>query len=166
MKIKVFQYLSKLDAFICTPRFTEIVQTLNLAEWTPAVWIGRLFCMDNDYGEHWHDNWDERGEIEKKARKLGYNSQDLLLVIPKRFQDGKDGPCHSDQLRKAFWTNVLQSLELDFETIVQAALENQEKMERIKHYFDNLSLSKDEIESRADNLRKKFSTEDSGYSFT
>ena len=69
--------------------------------------------MDNDYGEHWFDNWDLREANAAEAKRLGRDSNDLLFVDPDRFQNGKDGPCHSAEFRKRFWTDVLISLELD-----------------------------------------------------
>jgi len=36
-----------------------------------VVWIGRFFSMDNDFGEHWFDNWDLRKPLEAKAEELG-----------------------------------------------------------------------------------------------
>lgn len=118
-KIKVFKYIPEYDAFETTKLFQSINGKLGLREWTPVVWITRLLCMDNDYGEHVFDNWDEREKIEDK-----HNIKDashLLIVCPNRFQDGKDGPCNTDKLRKLFWTDVFKSLELDIETIFEKA---------------------------------------------
>lgn len=35
-----------------------------------------------------------------------------MIVVPDRFQDGRDGPCHPAEIRNVFWTDVLKSLEL------------------------------------------------------
>ena len=70
--------------------------------------------MDNDVGEHWFDNWDQREAAEPriKALRIDLNAEELMIVVPSRFKDGRDGPCHSDDFRKRFWTDVLKSLEL------------------------------------------------------
>ncbi len=119
--IRVFKYIEELDAFLVTDEFSKLNDRLNLTEWHPVVWIGRLFTMDNDVGEHWFDNWDERKAHEAKAQALGINSYDLMVVVPDRFEDGRDGPCHPPEIRKAFWTDILKSLELSYEFVFQAA---------------------------------------------
>ena len=164
MKVKVFQYLPKLEAFLCTPEYKDIANTLNLTEWTPVVWIGRLFYMDNDFGEHWHDNWDEREKLQEKAKSLGIDSNELLIIAPDRFKDGKDGPCHSPEIRKEFWTNVLQSLELDFDTITKVAFEVNEKLRNAPYQIDPV-FSEQELFQKIEELRKKY-FDQSGYLFT
>ena len=119
--IRVFKYIEDLDAFLVTDEFSNLADRLNLTEWHPVVWIGRLFTMDNDVGEHWFDNWDEREAREAKAQALGIESHGLMVVVADRFEDGRDGPCHPPELRKAFWTDVLKSLELSYEFVFQAA---------------------------------------------
>ena len=120
--IKVFDYFPELDAFYATKEYQDIAIELGLAEWTHVVWIGRLFTRDNDFGEHWFDNWDERKAISKKAAALGMEGEFLYVIVPSRFQDGQDGPCHSDVERKAFWTDVLQSLTLSLDTLGMIAV--------------------------------------------
>ena len=122
--VQVFHYIDELDAFIVTPEFAALSERLGLTEWTPVVWIGRLFFLDNDYGEHWFDNWDEREALEKQAAELGINDFDLMIIMPGRFQNGNDGPCNNDQMRKAFWTDVLKSLKLSYDLIFEKAREN------------------------------------------
>lgn len=119
--VRVFDYVEELDAFIITEEFGDLANRLNLTEWHPAVWVGRLFLMDNDFGEHWFDNWNEREALEARAEQLGIDSSDLMIVVPDRFTDGRDGPCHTPELRRAFWTDVLKSLELSHELIFQKA---------------------------------------------
>ena len=75
--------LDDLDAFVVTEAYGDIADTLGLCEWTPVVWIGRLFAMDNDFGEHWFDNWDLR---EHKGLSERY-----LLVEPVRAEDSGQG---------------------------------------------------------------------------
>jgi len=75
----------------------------------------------NDYGEHWFDNWEQREALETKAVALGIDAHDLMIVDPEWFKDGKDGPCHPPELRKAFWTDVLTSLELSYPLLFEAA---------------------------------------------
>jgi hypothetical protein len=92
-----------------------------LSEWTPVVWLGRLFCLDNDFGEHWFDNWDLREQQAAPAKAAEIPKDDLLIIDPDRFKDGADGPCHDAQQRKRFWTDVLKSLELSYETLFAEA---------------------------------------------
>ena len=47
--------------------FAKISEYLGLTEWNPVVWIGRLFTLDNDLGEHWFDNWDLRDALSERA---------------------------------------------------------------------------------------------------
>jgi len=70
------------------------------------------------------DNWDDRDKTEKQARAMGYDGNTLSIIDPKKFQDGKDGACHTDAERKLFWTDVLKSLTLDFETLATFAINN------------------------------------------
>lgn len=120
-KVRVFRYIEALDAFLVTDEYQALADRLGLNEWNPVVWIGRLFTLDNDYGEHWFDNWEERKALEAKAAALGLESHNLLIVVPGRFTDGKDGPCHPPEMRKRFWTDVLQSLELSCELLFAEA---------------------------------------------
>ncbi len=111
--VRIFRYLDDRDAFVVTETYRDIADTLGLTEWSPVVWIGRLFTLDNDFGEHWFDNWDLR---EQKGL-----SEDYLLIDPNRFADERDGPCHSPEFRKRFWTDVLRSLELSFDLLCDEA---------------------------------------------
>jgi hypothetical protein len=77
--------------------------------------------MDNDFGEHWFDNWEEREALKPKADALGIDIADLMVVVPGRFSDGRDGPCHSETFRKTFWTDVLKSLELSYDLLFDRA---------------------------------------------
>ncbi|MFA5992721.1 MAG: hypothetical protein WC796_03375 [Candidatus Pacearchaeota archaeon] len=112
LDIQVFDYVPKLDAFVVRPEFERFVRRFGLYEWNPVVFIGRYFARDNDFGEHWFDNHDLREEIAERAYRLGYEPEKLYIIDPKRFRDERDGPCHSDELRKQFWTDVLKSLRL------------------------------------------------------
>jgi hypothetical protein len=127
--MKVFRYIPDIDAFVATDEYKEVARLLGIEEWTPVVWIGRLFCMDNDFGEHIFDNWDERELVEAKQAQLGI-TDNLLIVVPERFTDARDGPCHSPEQRKRFWTDVFKSLDLSLETIFEEArAENQHRRE-------------------------------------
>jgi hypothetical protein len=117
--VRVFQYVAEVDAFLVTDEYREIADTLGLTEWHPAVWIGRLFTLDNDLGEHWFDNWDLRAE-----RGL---SDDHLIIDPDRFQDGRDGPCNTSEFRKRFWTDVLKSVELSLDLLFDKARQCNER---------------------------------------
>jgi hypothetical protein len=130
--IKVFNYISELDCFDTTPEFKKICAEFGLTEWHEAVWIGRFICMDNDFGEHWFDNWDERDKAEEKAKELGLASECLFFIDPDRFLDGRDGPCHTREERKRFWTDVCTSLHLSIETIKAEAKKYKNKIQEIK----------------------------------
>lgn len=120
-KVKVFKYLPELDALDVTNEYRALADLLGLTEWHPVVWIGRLFARDNDFGEHWFDNWDLREQGEARAKELGLDANSLFFIDPDRFQDGRDGPCHSPEFRKRFWTEVLCSLELSLALLFEEA---------------------------------------------
>ena len=129
--VKVFHYIEGLDAFIVTDEYNQIARTLGLHEWNPVVWIGRLFLLDNDYGEHWFDNWELREKIAPDAQQYGIEPDKLLIIDPKRFQDGRDGPVHSPEIRKQFWTDVLKSLELSYSLLCNEARENNARLKEL-----------------------------------
>ncbi len=120
LKIKIFKYLDDLDAFVVTDEYREIADAIGLTEWNPVVWIGRLFTLDNDYGEHWFDNWEL---LEKK----GLESGEYLVIDPDRFKNDKNGPCNTPEFRKRFWTDVLISLELGIDLLFDKARQDNEK---------------------------------------
>lgn len=154
-QVKVFQYLEKYDAFDVTPEYRDAAKWLGLGEWTPVVWICRLLALDNDYGEHIFDNWDEREALEQQHGEDDLST--LLVVVPGRFKDGRDGPCHSDALRKRFWTDVLKGMHLSLETLFVAARENNEA-------WKNSILADDkymhDLEDRIVFLQDKFGIKD------
>lgn len=119
--VRIFRYIDALDAFVVSDAYRSLADQLGLAEWQPAVWIGRLFMLDNDYGEHWFDNWEEREALAGRAAELGIDSDDLMIIVPERLANGDDGPCHPSELRKRFWTDVLKSLELSYELLFEEA---------------------------------------------
>ena len=119
--VKIFEYLEKLDCFLVSSQYKSIAQTLGLTEWHDVVWIGRYFALDNDYGEHWFDNWEFRSKIETETTLLGIDASEIFIVDPDRFKNGVDGPCHSDGERKQFWTDVLKSLHLSYEVLFAEA---------------------------------------------
>lgn len=127
--ITIFRYLDELDCFVVSDEYRSIADVLGLNEWSPVVWIGRLFTLDNDYGEHWFDNWHLREPLEEAAALRGLSYEELLIIDPERFQNGKDGPCHPPEFRKRFWTDVLRSLELSFDLLADEARTcNQERL--------------------------------------
>ncbi|WP_013325782.1 hypothetical protein [Gloeothece verrucosa] len=129
--VKIFNYIEELDAFTVTSEYQKIANTLGLNEWNPVVWIGRYFLLDNDFGEHWFDNWELRAEKAEKAAVLGLDSIDLFIIDPERFQNGRDGPLHSPEQRKQFWTDVLISLELSYELLCNEARLYNAKVKKI-----------------------------------
>ena len=155
VNVRVFKYLSEIDAFMVSDQYREIADLLGLSEWHPAVWIGRLFCLDNDFGEHWFDNWPLRTE-----RGL---TEDHLIIDPERFQDGRDGPCHSTELRKRFWTDVLKSLELSLELLFdKARAVNDENRKSLNEHPDDPSAGEDvipDLENRITSIRERFGSQ-------
>src|SRR5437588_158683 len=109
--VRIFHYIADLDCFVVSEDYKRLADILGLSEWHPTVWIGRLFLLDNDYGEHWFDNWELRELLEPEAEKRGIPSEELMIIDPDRLKNGVDGPCHPPEIRKRFWTDVLQSLE-------------------------------------------------------
>jgi hypothetical protein len=77
--VKIFRYIEDLDCFVVTDEYRKIADQLGLSEWNPVVWIGRLFTLDNDYGEHWFDNWTLRDQLQPEAEKRGITYEDLGL---------------------------------------------------------------------------------------
>ena len=120
-RVKVFDYIPELDAFKVTDEFEKLADELRLFEWTSVVWMSRYLTLDNDYGEHMFDNWDERDDIGAKAQELGYHSEDLMIVVPDRFKNGDDGPCHPDHLRKHFWTDLFKGLTISLDMLFAEA---------------------------------------------
>lgn len=147
--IRVFKYIEELDAFIITKEFAELSDQLGLTEWNHVVWIGRLFILDNDYGEHWFDNWDERESLADRAKEFFIEENDLLIIVPERFANGKDGPCNSPEIRKMFWTDVLKSLELSYELLfAKARIFNEwEKQNETGYYIQDLEERISKIEA-------------------
>jgi hypothetical protein len=141
MKIKIFRYLPNRDAFVVTDAYGEIAEQLGLTEWNPVVWIGRLFTLDNDYGEHWFDNWE-----------LTENPYDYFHIDPDRFMNGKDGPCNTPEFRKRFWTDVLQSLELSLDLLFDKARQLNEEKEKDDYKDDYIA----NLEERIAQIRKKY----------
>lgn len=137
--IKVFDYIPELDCFKVTEDFKSIADELGLSEWNEVVWIGRYFTLDNNYGEHWFDNWKIREINEKKADSIGYDSDDLLFIDPERFENGKDGPCHTNEERKRFWTDVCKSLHMSLETIFAEAKKINAELKIVNEpYIENI----------------------------
>ena len=119
--IKIFTYIQGLNCFIVNAEYKKIAEKLGLKEWNEVVWIGRFFTLDNDYGEHWFDNWDLKEPLEEKAKELGIDTTDLLILDADRFKNDKDGPCHSSEDRLIFWRDVLMSLQLSYDTLFREA---------------------------------------------
>lgn len=130
--IKVFKYIDELDCFILEPGYKRIADELRLSEWNEVVWIGRYLTLDNDYGEHWFDNWVLREKIETETSTLGIDSSEVFIIDPDRFKDEKDGPCHTHEERKRFWTDVLKSLHLSYEVLFNEA----RKLNEQRRLFD------------------------------
>ncbi|MDM8549969.1 hypothetical protein QUF72_07835 [Desulfobacterales bacterium HSG2] len=150
--LKIFKYIDELDCFIVTDEYKKIAEHLGLSEWNPVVWIGRLFILDNDYGEHWFDNWDLREERKTGAERFGLNYEELLIIDPDRFKNDADGPCHSPEMRKRFWTDVLKSLELSYDLLFEEARRFNNKAN--KKFFPEEFVN--DLEERIEKIRKEF----------
>ena len=147
--MRIFKYISELDCFVVNPKYKTIADQLGLTEWNEVVWIGRFFALDNDYGEHWFDNWDERDNLEQKAKSIGIKYDDLLIIDPKRFKNDIDGPCHSQSERKKFWTDVLKSLDLSLDTIIAESRKlNQENKDAGEPFISDLDNVIEKIKAR------------------
>jgi hypothetical protein len=152
--IRIFKYLPGVDSFVVTDEYRVIAETLGLVEWNPVVWIGRLFILDNDYGEHWFDNWDLRD-----ARGL---NEEHFIIDPARFQNGKDGPCHSPAIRKQFWTDVLKSLELSLDLLCDVARQMNDQKRELHTGCPGAQESGfepiEDLEERIASLRKRYNS--------
>ena len=152
--LRIFDYLADLDCFVVNEQYQSIADVLGLSEWHPAVWIGRLFLMDNDYGEHWFDNWELREQLQSEAEKRGIPSETLMVIDPERFKNNADGPCHTSEIRKQFWTDVLQSLALSYELLFsQARLLNTE------HQASFPDMYIEDLEERIERIRREIGLE-------
>jgi hypothetical protein len=138
MEIKVFNYVETLDCFVVNSEFSSICDSLGLSGREQTAWIGRYFSLDNDYGEHWFDNWEMRDVRETKAKDLGIEYHSLLIIDPGRLRNGYDGPCHSDEDIKMFWTSVLRSLTLDVKILIAEARQNNNQLKGEEEYLPDL----------------------------
>ena len=150
MQIKIFDYPPDLDCFAINPQYRAIADKHGLTEWHAAVWIGRLFILDNDYGEHWLDNWELREQLETQAKERGLDSSELMIIDPRRFENGIDGPCHTPEFRKRFWTDVLKSLALDLELLFDEA--RTQNAETQKYLPDEFIA---DLETRIERIREQ-----------
>jgi hypothetical protein len=91
--MRIFRYYPEVDAFALTPEYEALAEVLDIAGWEAFAWIGRLFCLDNDVGEHWFDNWELRGQRAALAARHGLDADTLLIIDPRRMADGRD-QCH------------------------------------------------------------------------
>lgn len=117
--------------------------------------------MDNDFGEHWFDNWEEKDTVwqDKTAEQLGYEYDKLMVINPDRFKDGRDGPCHSAALRRKFWTDVLTSLQISLSLMIEEArLFQSQKEELGKETFESEEYIED-LEDRIKALTQKYTHE-------
>lgn len=145
--MRIFRHVEALDCLVLTPEYSQLAELLEIAGWESYAWIGRLFTLDNDYGEHWFDNEDEQDEREEAAERLGLDPEELLVVDPERFANGSDGPCNTPEFRKRFWTEVLVSLDLSEDLIVDKALAWH------RQYSDSFLV--EELEKRVADMRAR-----------
>jgi hypothetical protein len=154
-RLRPFEYLPEVDCFVATPLFEQVIRYLGLMEWTPAVWMGRYFALDNDYGEHWFDNWAEREAIRfhPVVNARGLDETELFIIAPERHSNGQDGPCHPPELRKMFWTEVLKSVELSLDFLIAEARFTKQDIEKAAEtpYRGQGQLTREEFLNEIDN---------------
>jgi hypothetical protein len=152
--IRIFRYISELDAFLITEEYQRLADDLGLTEWHAAGWIGRLFMLDADYGEHWFDNWDEREALTAQAEALGIDPYDLMIISPGRMASGRDGPCNTPEMRKRFWTDVLKSLEISYDLLFDKARQMNERTKEIlpDEYIEDLEERISRIQAALDGV--------------
>ncbi|MGO4291671.1 hypothetical protein [Chitinophaga sp. RAB17] len=136
--IRIFEYIDFLDCFVVNPAYKKMADYLGLTEWNEVVWIGRYFALDNDNGEHWFDNQEQRDQLEAKAKEVGIAAQDLLIIDPDRFKNDVDGPCHTPAERVLFWRDVLRSLELSKELLFSEARKLNAERAREDDFIEDL----------------------------
>lgn len=184
--IKIFRYLPELDIFSITEEYKEISSQLQITEWNPVVWIGRFFSLDNDYGEHWFDNWDERNELAEKiaekhnlppkckdyteilvrwhekvssAMKEHYDidgPEQALIISPSRFTPRFNDAYHTDEQRKMFWTDACKSLHLSLETMFEEAENSYALHKRLKEEH-NYPFEEFDLEKEMNEIGQKYS---------
>lgn len=69
--------------------------------------------MDVESGDNW--KWSSSA------------TESLLIVVPDRFKDGRDGPCNSPELRKMFWTDIFKSMSLSLDFLFAKARDEAKK---------------------------------------
>ena len=119
--MKLFIHHPAVGGFTYTAEYKELLEVLDLGWWDGRAWLGRLFSMDNDVGEHWMDN-DELTEARaSQAGRAGLDLHELMVLDPERMADGRDGPCNTTEFRMRFWTEVLAGLDLSEQLIIDSA---------------------------------------------
>ena len=119
--MKLFIHHADVGGFTYTPEYKELLEVLDLGWWDGRAWLGRLFSMDNDVGEHWMDN-DELVEARADlAARAGLDLHELMVPDPERMTGGRDGPCNTTEFRMRFWTEVLACLDLSEQLIIDSA---------------------------------------------
>ncbi|HIH11881.1 TPA: hypothetical protein HA241_06845 [Candidatus Woesearchaeota archaeon] len=152
--VQVFSYVPALHAFVVNDNYKNISDRLGLEEWNPVVWLGRYFCLDNDYGEHWMNCDERRDQIMSEIRRLGLAPEQVYVVDADYFQQsGQDG-VHSSELRGLFWRDLLSSLRLSYELLFEEA--------RYANELTATHLSTDDtdyiadLEQRIDGIRTEY----------
>ena len=122
--------------------------------------------MDNDYGEHWFDNWALRDERRYLAEKVGIPLEKMMVIDPDRFKDELDRPCNPPELRKEFWQNVLATLSLDLEFLFSKARQLNAKARNLEtehpDYPHSQALPPEELEARIHAIRQAYKPKSGG----
>ena len=128
---QIFDYIDFADCFVVNKEFERVNWLIGLNEWHAVVWLGRAFISNNDFGEHWFDNWDERDKLFEKHKnqflEIGIEDEgELMILLADRMAPQKlttDGPCHSPEVLKKIWTDVLKSLKISKETLIALSMQ-------------------------------------------
>jgi hypothetical protein len=118
--LKLFLHHADVGAFTYRPEYVELCEVLEYG-WECRAWLGRLFSMDNDVGEHWMDNESLVEARADLAVRAGLDPDLLMLPDPERMADGRDGPCNTTEFRMRFWTEVVACLVLSDQLIIDGA---------------------------------------------
>lgn len=161
--IPIFQYHESLDGFTIHPAYQKWFISTGVLESPPVDWIGCLLCLDNGFGEILFENDALRVKHADQIHALGLDPSQVFFLEPKRFQTGEDGPCHTDEFRKSFWTQTLRQLRVTPELLQRLNTSQiQYPRENRSHFFIHYSSDLTNPESPWVSVAKVTIVEDKG----